>query len=154
MLNIGDSLPNIEISDEKGRKVNLFELNRQQQKPLVIYFYPKDNTPGCTKEACNFRDNYQKLLEKGVLLFGVSKDSPASHNKFISKYNLPFPLLCDTDLTLAKSFGAFGKKRTGMGLIRSTFVSDATGKISAIFGLPGFPKVTTSIHAEEVLSVL
>ena len=152
MLNLGDSLPSLEIADEKGNKVKLLELSKQ--KRLVIYFYPRDNTPGCTKEACSFRDNYQKLLDKEVLLFGVSKDNPASHNKFIEKYNLPFPLLCDPDLELTKAFGAYGKKRSGMGLIRSTFVTDDKGKISAIFGLPGFPKVTTTTHGEEVLDVL
>jgi peroxiredoxin Q/BCP len=153
MVKIGDSLPNISIEDDNGNRINLFELSKKK-KNIVIFFYPKDNTPGCTKEACSIRDNYQQILDKGALIFGVSKDSLNSHKKFKEKYNLPFPLLSDPKLELAKAFGAYGKKRTGMGLIRSTFVTDKDGKIFHIFGLTGYPKVTTSNHGEEILNVL
>lgn len=121
---------------------------------LVVYFYPRDNTPGCTKEACSIRDNYTEILKKSNVV-GVSGDSPGSHVKFINKFSLPFPLISDKGLDLTKAFGAYGKKKTGgMGLIRSTFVLDKDLKVKSIFGLKGYPKVTTSNHADEILEVL
>lgn len=154
-MKIGDTIPDIEVMDHEENKVNLLKLAEKEKKKIVLYFYPKDNTPGCTKEACSFRDDYSSFADKDVLIYGVSADSATSHVKFISKFNLPFPLLSDPDLKLTKAFGAYGKKRTGgMGLIRSTFVIDETGKIIAIFGLTGNPKVTTNIHAQEVLQIL
>ena len=154
-MKIGDTIPDVEVVDQDNNKVNLHKLVQNEKKRLVVYFYPKDNTPGCTKEACSFRDDYSDLISKNVLLFGVSADNTSSHEKFISKFNLPFPLLSDPDLKLTKAFGAYGKKRTGgMGLVRSTFVTDENGKVTAIFGLADFPKVTTDKHAQEVLSVL
>lgn len=154
-MNVGDTIPNIEVLDHEENSVNLLELVKKENKKAVLYFYPKDNTPGCTKEACSFRDDYEIFSDKNVLIFGVSADSASSHVKFRTKFNLPFPLLTDPDLKLTKAFGAYGKKRTGgMGLIRSTFVIDEKGKILAIFGLGDHPKVTTTIHAQEVLEVL
>ena len=154
-MNIGDIIPNMVISDHEENKVNLLELAKKENKKIVLYFYPKDNTPGCTKEACSFRDDYASFGDKNVLIFGVSADNASSHVKFRTKFNLPFPLLTDPDLKLTKAFGAYGKKRTGgMGLIRSTFVIDENGKVLAIFGLGGHPKVTTTVHAQEVLEVL
>ncbi|OLS25969.1 MAG: putative peroxiredoxin bcp [Candidatus Heimdallarchaeota archaeon LC_3] len=121
---------------------------------LVVYFYPRDNTPGCTKEACSIRDNFDDIKKKANIV-GVSSDSAKSHVKFINKYSLPFSLISDSGLNLTKTFGAYGKKRTGgMGLIRSTFVLDKDLKIQSIFGLKGFPKVTTNAHADEILNVL
>ena len=154
-MKIGDTVPNIEVIDQDNTNVNLLELVKKEKKRLVVYFYPKDNTPGCTKEACSIRDDYSVLMDKNIIIFGVSADSASSHVKFRSKFNLPFPLLSDPDLKLTKAFGAYGKKKTGgMGLIRSTFVADETGKITAIFGLADHPKVTTDKHAQEILSVL
>ena len=154
-MKIGDTVPNIEVIDQDNTKVNLLELVKKEKKRLVVYFYPKDNTPGCTKEACSIRDDYSVLMDKNIIIFGVSADCASSHVKFRSKFILPFPLLSDPDLKLTKAFGAYGKKKTGgMGLIRSTFVTDETGKITAIFGLADHPKVTTDKHASEILSVL
>ena len=154
-MKINETIPNIEVLDDQNNNVNLLQLAQQEQKKIVLYFYPKDNTPGCTKEACSFRDDYSVFKDKNILIYGVSADSISSHTKFKSKFNLPFPLLSDPDLKLTKAFGAYGKKRTGgMGLVRSTFVINEEGKVSAIFGLTGHPKVTTTIHAQEVLQVL
>jgi peroxiredoxin Q/BCP len=154
-MNIGDTIPDLEIPDHENKPVNLLKFVKQEQKKMVVYFYPKDNTPGCTKEACSFRDDFSTFQEENVLIFGVSKDNSSSHIKFINKFNLPFPLLTDVDLKLTKAFGSFGEKRTGgLGLIRSTFVIDENGKIIAIFGLKGHPKVTTDKHAKEILQVL
>ena len=154
-MNIGDTIPDIEVLDHDNNKVNLLSLAQKENKKIVLYFYPKDNTPGCTKEACSFRDDYSRFKDQNILIYGVSADNISSHNKFRDKFNLPFPLITDPDLKLTKAFGAYGKKRTGgMGLIRSTFVIDESGKIKAIFGLSDHPKVTTTVHAQEVLSVL
>lgn len=154
-MNIGDTIPDIDVVDHENNKLNLLQLVQKENKKIVLYFYPKDNTPGCTKEACSIRDGYTTFTDKNILVYGVSADSIASHNKFRDKYNLPFPLITDPKLELTKAFGAYGKKRTGgMGLIRSTFVIDEKGKITAIFGLTGHPKVTTTVHAQEILSVL
>lgn len=155
MVTIGDNIPNISVQDHSGKTINLFDLNQAEKKKIVIYFYPKDDTPGCTKESCSFRDNYDKYQENNALIFGVSKDGLKSHIKFINKYNLPFTLLTDPELELTKKFRAYGKKRSGsFGLIRSTFVADENGKIVAIFGLKDYPKVNTSTHGEDVLEVL
>ena len=154
-MKIGDTIPNIEVVDQDNNKVNLLKLVQKEKKRLVVYFYPKDNTPGCTKEACSIRDDYSTITGKNVLVFGVSADSASSHIKFQEKYNLPFPLLSDPDLKLTKAFGSYGKKRTGgMGLVRSTYITDENGKITSIFGLAEHPKVTTDKHAQEILSVL
>lgn len=154
-MKIGDTIPDIDVVDQDNNKVNLLKLVQKEKKRLVVYFYPKDNTPGCTKEACSIRDDYSTITDKSVLVFGVSADSASSHVKFRSKFNLPFPLLSDPDLKLTKAFGSYGKKRTGgMGLVRSTYITDENGKITSIFGLADHPKVTTTVHAQEILGVL
>ncbi|MBT5668785.1 MAG: peroxiredoxin, partial [Lentimicrobiaceae bacterium] len=120
---------------------------------LIMYFYPKDNTPGCTAEACDLRDNYEMWIERGYAVVGVSPDSEQSHKKFIDKYDLPFPLIADTDKTIIKDFGAWGLKklygREYEGLLRTTFVIDATGIITNIF-----TKVKTKDHTNQILESL
>lgn len=150
MLKVGDKAPDFTAKDEKGNTVRLSDF---KGKSLVLYFYPKDMTPGCTVEACAFRDNHAALRKKGAALLGVSKDSAASHLKFKEKHGLPFPLLADEDLAVAKAYGAWGKKslygRAFMGIIRSTFVIGPDGRLKAVF-----PKVKVAGHDKEVLAAL
>jgi peroxiredoxin Q/BCP len=119
-------------------------------KKLVLYFYPKDDTPGCTAEACSLRDHYSSFLKKGYAILGVSPDSPAKHQKFIAKYNLPFSLLADEDHAIAEAYGVWAEKsmygRKYMGIVRTTFVIDETGKIEHIID-----KVNTAEHASQIL---
>ena len=130
-----------------------FSLRAQKGKKVVLYFYPKDDTSGCTKEACSFRDNYAALKRKGVVLVGVSTDSVASHEKFADKYNLPFTLVSDTDKDLVTKYGVWKEKnmygRKYMGTERTTFVIDEDGVITHIF-----PKVKVEGHTEEVLKAV
>lgn len=130
----------ISLSDFKGRKV-------------ILYFYPKDDTPGCTAEACNLRDNYEELLSKGFVILGVSPDSEKSHGKFRTKYSLPFSLLADPDAAILKSYGAWGEKsmygKKYDGVLRTTFVIDEGGKIEKIF-----TKVETGNHSRQILDAL
>ena len=152
MVKLRDSIPDITVTDQNDQSINL--RNNIGHK-MIIYFYPKDNTPGCTKESCSFRDEFTVLQDKGFMIYGVSKDSIDSHRKFRENYKLPFPLLSDPKLELTKAFGAYGKKpRGGTGLIRSTFVIDKEGKILSIYGLSGFPKVKTATHAQDILNDL
>ncbi len=120
---------------------------------MVVYFYPKDSTPGCTREACNFRDNYQALQQAGAVVLGVSADSVQSHDKFGAKYNLPFPLLSDKDKTMAAAYGAWGEKklygRTFMGMNRMTFLIDEKGDIEKVW-----TKVKPDRHGEELLEAI
>ncbi|NIV31394.1 MAG: thioredoxin-dependent thiol peroxidase [Anaerolineae bacterium] len=120
---------------------------------VVLYFYPKDDTPGCTTEACNFRDDYSEIIAAGAVVLGVSPDSVKSHDKFRHKYELPFALLSDPDHQVAEMYGTWGKKkmfgRTYMGIIRSTYIIDERGIIVKVF-----PKVRPKAHSEEVLAVL
>ena len=122
-------------------------------KKVVLYFYPKDNTPGCTREACGFRDHHSELEEAGAVVLGVSKDSIKSHEKFISNYDLPFLLLSDQEAQVASAFGAWGEKRqygrTYMGMFRMTFLIDEEGKIAKVW-----PKVKPDEHATEVLAAI
>ncbi len=122
-------------------------------KKVVLYFYPKDNTTGCTTEACDFRDSYPRIKRKGVVLLGVSPDSERSHQKFIDKYDLPFPLIADTEKTIANAYGVWQEKsmygRKYMGIIRSTFIIDEKGKLIAVF-----PKVKVAGHVDEVLEAI
>lgn len=149
-LNIGDKAPDFELLNQDGEPVRLSQF---KGKKLIIYFYPKDNTPGCTSEACNFRDNYQYWINKGYEIIGISPDGPASHKKFQQKYNLPFPLLSDETKEAIKAYGAWGLKklygREYEGLIRSTFIVDEEGKIAEIF-----TKVKTKEHTEQIIKKL
>ena len=148
MLKIGDRMPDFEVVDQDGKMVKSSDLIG---KKTVIYFYPKDNTSGCTAEACSLRDNYQALQAKGYNVVGVSKDSVASHKKFAEKYELPFTLLADTSTQLLQTFGAWGEKKmygkTVMGTIRRTFIFDESGTLEKII-----EKVDTSNHASQILA--
>ena len=141
-------MPYFEVVDQDGNKVTSNDLIG---KKTVVYFYPKDNTSGCTAEACNHRDNYEALLAKGYNVVGVSKDSAASHKKFQAKYELPFTLLSDTSTQMLQAFGAWGEKKmygkTVMGTIRRTFIFDESGTLEKII-----EKVDTSNHASQILA--
>ena len=140
-------MPYFEVQDQDGNIVNSGELLGRK---TIIYFYPKDNTSGCTAEACSLRDNYQALQAKGYNVVGVSKDSVASHKKFAEKYELPFTLLADTSTQLLQTFGAWGEKKmygkTVMGTIRKTFIFDENGILTEIT-----EKVDTKNHAGQIL---
>lgn len=142
--------PAFELKDQSGATVDSREL---KGKWVVLYFYPKDNTPGCTKEACNFRDNYGAIKAKGAVVLGVSGDSEASHQKFRSKYELPFQLLADPGNEVARAYGAWGTKqnygKTYEGIIRSTFVIDPAGRVAKVW-----KRVKPDAHGEEVLNWL
>ncbi len=150
MLKTGDNAPSFIIESDTGEQINL---NNLKGKKVVLFFYPKDNTPGCTKEACSFRDNLEPLLAKNTVVFGISKDSIKSHLNFKTKFDLNFPLLSDPDGKVCAAYGAWGEKknygRTYMGIIRKTFIIDEAGKIQYIFD-----KVKPEGHAEEVLAQL
>ena len=150
MLKEGDVAPSIDLSNEKGEKISLSDF---QGKKKVVYFYPKDDTPGCTTEACSFRDEYDAILKKGAVVIGISPDSESSHVKFKDKYNLPFYLLSDPDKEVIRGFGAWGEKKnygkTYEGILRSTFILDENNVI-----IKAFPKVKTEGHGNEVLSFL
>ena len=147
MLQIGDKMPAFRALDETGKEVTEKDLSG---KKTVIYFYPKDSTPGCTSEACNIRDNYHAFLAQGYQVLGVSKDSVASHVKFKEKYALPFPLLSDPSTEMLQSFGAWGEKKNygkvSMGTLRKTFIFDENGILVRII-----EKVDTKNHTAQVL---
>lgn len=147
MLKEGTTAPAFKTTDENGEPVSLKDLRGQK---VVLYFYPKDDTPGCTKEACSFRDAFSEYKKAGIKVLGVSPDSEAKHKKFVTKYNLPFTLLADTDRSIAEAYGVWGEKkfmgRTYMGVHRTTFLIDEKGKIKKIF-----EKVKPEDHAREVL---
>lgn len=147
MLKIGDKMPDFEVVDQDGKTVSSKDLIG---KKTIIYFYPKDNTSGCTAEACSLRDNYQALMARGYNVVGVSKDSAASHRKFADKYDLPFTLLADTSTQMLQDFGAWGEKKmygkTVMGTIRKTFIFDEEGILSEVI-----EKVDTKNHADQIL---
>ena len=147
MLKEGSAAPAFKTKDANGETVNLKDLRGQK---VVLYFYPKDDTPGCTKEACSFRDAFSKFKKKGIAVLGVSPDSEASHKKFAAKYKLPFTLLADPDREIAEAYGVWGEKkfmgRTYMGVHRTTFLIDEKGKIKKVF-----EKVKPEDHASEVL---
>lgn len=147
MLKEGDKAPDFTTRDQDGNAVKLSDF---KGKKVVLYFYPKDDTPGCTKEACSFRDADPIYNKKGIKVFGVSTDSEKSHQKFISKYQLPFDLLADTEKEIVEKYGVWGEKsmygKKYMGTIRKTFLVGEDGKIAKIFD-----KVNVSEHADEVL---
>ena len=140
-------MPDFEVMDQDGKKVSSKDFIG---KKTIIYFYPKDNTSGCTAEACNLRDNYQSFISKGYNVVGVSKDSVASHRKFADKHQLPFTLLADTSTDLLQTFGAWGEKKmygkTVLGTLRKTFIFDEEGILTEIID-----KVDTKNHAEQIL---
>jgi peroxiredoxin Q/BCP len=150
MLKEGDRIPDFSLSDQDGKLRTPADF---AGKPLVVYFYPKDDTPGCTKEACSFRDAYAELRAKGAAVVGISADGAASHLKFARKYELPFTLLADPEKTTIQAFGAWGEKsmygKTYEGILRSTFVVGADGIVKKVF-----PKVSPAEHAAEVLAAL
>ena len=150
MLQEGTAAPDFTLEVSGGGTESLSDYRGQT---VVLYFYPKDDTPGCTTEACNFRDDYSEIMAAGAVVLGVSPDSVKSHDKFTLKYELPFPLLSDPDHQVAQLYGAWGEKkmfgRTYMGILRSTFIIDEQGIIVKVF-----PKVRPKVHSEEVLEVL
>jgi thioredoxin-dependent peroxiredoxin len=147
MLKEGATAPAFTTKDAEGDTVRLKDFRGQK---VVLYFYPKDDTPGCTKEACSFRDAFSKFKKRGIQVFGVSPDGEASHKKFAAKYKLPFTLLADTDHAISDTYGVYGQKkfmgRTYMGVNRTTFLIDEKGKIKKVF-----EKVKPEEHAGEVL---
>ena len=147
MLKIGDKMPDFEVVDQDGNIVSSTDL---LGKKTVVYFYPKDNTSGCTAEACNLRENHEALKAKGYNVVGVSKDSVKSHKNFKEKHSLPFTLLSDTSTEMLQAFGAWGEKKmygkTVMGTIRKTFIFDEDGILTEII-----EKVDTKNHAAQIL---
>jgi peroxiredoxin Q/BCP len=150
MLEEGTIAPDFTLSADGGGEVTLSDY---RGKKVVLYFYPKDDTPGCTTEACNFRDDYSEILTAGAVVLGVSPDSVTSHDKFRLKYQLPFALLSDPDHRVAETYGAWGEKKmygkTYLGIIRSTFIIDEEGRIIKVF-----PRVRPKDHSQQVLAVL
>ena len=150
MLQEGTIAPDFTLLTDGGGEVTLSDY---RGKKVVLYFYPKDDTPGCTTEACNFRDDYSQIVAAGAAVLGVSPDSVKSHDKFKLKYQLPFALLSDPDHQVAEMYGAWGEKKmygkSYMGILRSTFIIDEQGKILKVF-----PKVVPKEHSQEVLAVL
>ncbi|MCX6312526.1 MAG: thioredoxin-dependent thiol peroxidase [Bacteroidetes bacterium] len=146
-IKVGDKAPAIKGIDENGKE---FDSKSLKGKKVVLYFYPKDNTPGCTAEACSLRDNYKRMLKEGYVVIGVSADTPVKHKKFIEKYDLPFPLIADEQLELIKAYDVWGKKKfmgkEFEGILRTTFVIDEKGMIEEVIS-----KVDTVGHADQIL---
>lgn len=147
MLQTGNKAPYFEGPDQDG---NIIRLSDFTGRRLVLYFYPKDSTPGCTAEACDLRDNYERFLSQGYAVVGVSKDSAASHRKFIEKYSLPFPLISDPETVILQAYEAWGEKKNygkvSMGTLRKTYVIDENGIITDIIS-----KVDTKNHTAQIL---
>ena len=150
MLREGDKAPDFSLADDTGKLVSLDDFSGKKK---VVYFYPKDDTPGCTTEACGFRDDYDAILAEGAVVLGISPDAPQSHAEFKSKFNLPFYLLADEEKEVIRGFGAWGEKKnhgkTSMGLIRSTFVLNENDVV-----IKAYPNVKPENHAKEILEVL
>lgn len=149
-LNEGDLAPAFTGTNQDGKTISLADY---RGKRLILYFYPKDNTPGCTAETCNLNDNYSMLTNNGFEVLGVSPDSASSHLKFIAKFNLGFDLIADTEKTILMQYGAWGEKtmcgKTSMGVLRTTYLIDADGRIEKIFR-----KVNTKEHTAQILAEL
>lgn len=148
-MEIGQKLPEVLGIDQDGKEWTFAELSG---KKVVLYIYPRDSTPGCTNEACNLRDNYERFLSLGYVVIGVSTQDAKSHKKFIEKHNLPFPLICDTEKKLVEELGVYGEKKmygkVTMGVFRTTFIADKTGTITRIMG----PKeIKVKEHAAQIL---
>ena len=149
-MEIGDKVPEILGTDQDGKQISLSDF---KGKKLVLYFYPKDSTPGCTSQACNLRDNYELMMKRGYAVVGVSVQDEKSHKKFIEKYNLPFPLIADVDKKLNEAFGVYGEKkmygRSYMGTFRTTFIIGTDGTVEEIFT----PKqIKVKVHSEQILA--
>ena len=148
MLNEGGDAPDFNATDQNGKTVKLSDFRGRR---IVLYFYPKDDTPGCTKQACSLRDSFDVFAEKNIKIFGVSTDDEKSHQKFISKYQLPFDLLADTNKEIVNAYGVYGEKmnygKKYLGINRTTFLIDEAGKIVKIF-----KKVKVDEHADEILT--
>ena len=149
-LKVGQKAPDFTVMNDSGEKVKLSDF---KGKKVVLYFYPKDDTPGCTKEACAFRDGIDQIKQNGAVVIGVSTDSVESHTKFKNKFDLNFPLLADTDKKIVEAYGTWKEKsmygKTSMGIVRTTFIIDEQGRISHIF-----PRVKVEEHYDEVLEAL
>ena len=150
MLNIGEKAPNFKLSDKDGKEVSLSDF---LGKKVVLYFYPTDSTPGCTRQACAFAGAYEKFKTKNVEVIGISKDSVASHVKFAEKYSLPFILLSDPERQAIEAYGVWQEKKmcgkVSMGVVRTTFIIDEQGNIEEIM-----PKVKPDTNAQEILAAL
>ncbi len=150
MLQVGKRAPAFNLESDSGKKVSLASL---RGKRVVLYFYPKDDTPGCTQESCDFRDNLSRVKAQGAAVFGVSKDSVSSHQKFKQKFSLPFPLLSDPSHAIIEKYGVWKEKklygRSYMGVERTTVIIDENGKVAQIF-----PKVKVEGHVENVIEAL
>jgi thioredoxin-dependent peroxiredoxin len=149
-LQVGDKAPDFEAKNQDEKSIHLSDF---KGKKVVLYFYPKDDTPGCTAEACNLRDNYDALIKRGFEVIGVSPDNEKSHLKFISKYSLPFNLVSDPEKSILKSYGAWGMKnmygKNVEGVLRTTYIIDETGKVEK-----AITKVDTKNHTQQILDVL
>ena len=150
LLESGDKAPEFKVKDQQGKTVSLKDY---RGKKVILYFYPKDDTPGCTKEACSFRDHFSEFKKHGAEVLGVSTDSEKSHRAFVDKYKLPFTLLADVDKKIVEAYRVWGEKsmygKTYLGTHRVTYVIDEHGQIAAVF-----PKVKPEEHAEEILKTL
>ncbi len=150
MLEEGKKAPQFTLKDQSGKSVSLKDF---LGKKVVLYFYPKDDTPGCTKEACNFRDDFKEIKKENAVILGISADSETRHKKFVEKYKLPFTLLSDENKKVLEKYGVWQEKsmygRKYMGIVRSTFIIDEKGKLKKIF-----PKVKVTNHNKEVLEAL
>ncbi len=150
MLQEGSAAPAFTLADKDGNMVSLSDFIG---KKVVLYFYPKDNTPGCTRQACAFAAEYPRISQKNAVVIGISRDSSASHGRFAQKFGLPFVLLSDPDLAAIKAYGVWQEKKlygkTSMGVVRTTFIIDESGNIAKIM-----PKVKPDTNAEEVLALL
>jgi len=145
-LSVGDTAPNFTVKDTIGKTVTLSEY---AGKTVVLYFYPKDDTPGCTKQACSFRDNYQQYLSQGITVFGVSMDDAASHQQFTEKFNLPFPLLADVDGAITRAYDVLGDRNGTFYSQRVTYIIGGDGKITQVY-----TSIQTETHASDVLSAI
>ena len=150
MVEIGQPAPDFTLPDQDGHEVTLSD---QKGKPVVLYFYPRDDTPGCTREACNFRDARAEYEKAGARVIGVSPDNPASHKKFAAKYELPFTLVADTERTVCQAYGVWKEKnlygKKSMGVERTTFLIDRDGIVRKVF-----PKVKVDGHSDAVLEAI
>jgi peroxiredoxin Q/BCP len=149
-LKVGDKAPDFTAKNQNGKEI---KLSNFIGKKVILYFYPKDDTPGCTAEACNLRDNYDELLKKGFEVIGVSPDGEQSHTKFVTKYNLQFNLVADTSKTILKEYGAWGNKsmygKEYEGVLRTTYIINEEGKIEKVID-----KVDTKNHSSQILGEL